>query len=45
LTGVLVTDVLDKQENQHIVLVLAGIHTPAKFVAGGPKFGIEVGFL
>jgi hypothetical protein len=24
---------------------LAGIHAPAQFIAGGPKGGIEVGFL
>jgi hypothetical protein len=32
LTGVLVADVLDEQQHQHIVFVLAGIHAAAQFV-------------
>nr|WP_235023214.1 hypothetical protein [Caballeronia glebae] len=38
--GVLVADVLDKQHEQDVVLVLAGIHAAAQFVARGPKRGI-----
>jgi hypothetical protein len=43
--AVLVGDVLDEQHEEDIVLVLAGIHAAAQFVAGGPEGGIEVGFL
>jgi hypothetical protein len=43
--GVLVADVLDEQHEQDVVLVLAGIHAAAQFIAGGPEGGVEVGFL
>jgi len=43
-TSILVADVFDEQKDQHIVLVLAGIHTATKLVAGLPKRGIEFGF-
>jgi hypothetical protein len=43
--AVLVADVLDEQQEEDIVLVLAGIHAAAQFVAGGPEGGVEVGFL
>jgi len=42
---VLVGDVLDEQHEQDVVLVLAGIHAAAEFVAGGPERGVEIGFL
>jgi hypothetical protein len=42
LVLVLVTDVLDEQQHQHVILVLAGVHAAAQFVATGPKLGIEV---
>jgi hypothetical protein len=42
--GVLVTDVLDEQHEQDVVLVHAGIHAAAEGVAGGPEGGVEVGF-
>jgi xanthine dehydrogenase iron-sulfur cluster and FAD-binding subunit A len=43
--AVLVGDVLDEQHEQDVVLVLAGIHAAAQFIAGGPDRGVEVGFL
>ena len=43
--AVLVGDVLDEQHEQDVVLVLAGIHAAAQFIAGGPNRGVEVGFL
>jgi hypothetical protein len=43
--AVLVADVLDEQHEQDVVLVLAGIHAAAQFIAGGPEGGVEVGFL
>jgi len=42
---VLVADVLDEQHEQHVVLVLAGVHAAAQFVARGPDGTVEVGFL
>ena len=33
LTGVFVTDIFDEQHHQHIILVLAGIHAAAQFIA------------
>ena len=42
--GVLVADVLDEQQHQHVVLVLAGIHAAAQLVAAGPEGGVEFGF-
>jgi hypothetical protein len=37
LAGVLVADVFDEQQHQHVVLVLAGIHAAAQFVAAGQR--------
>lgn len=45
LTGVFVTDIFDEQHHQHIVLVLAGIHAAAQFIAARPQGGIKLGFL
>jgi hypothetical protein len=42
---VLVADVLDEEQDEDVVLVLAGIHAAAKLVAAGPERGIELGFL
>ncbi len=42
--GVLVADVFDEEEHEHVVLVLAGVHASAEFVTGGPEGGIEFGF-
>ena len=42
---VLVGDVFDEQHKQDVVLVLAGIHAAAQFIAGGPEGGVEIGFL
>ena len=36
-TGVFVTDVFNEQQYQDIVLILAGIHAAAKFIATGPE--------
>ena len=35
--AVFVGDVLDEQHEQDVVLVLAGIHAAAQFIARGPK--------
>ena len=43
--AVLVGDVLDEQHEQDVVLVLAGIHAAAQFIARGPEGRVEVGFL
>jgi hypothetical protein len=32
------------QHEQDVVLVLAGIHAAAQFIAGGPEGGVEVRF-
>ena len=45
LAGVLVADVLDEQQDQDVVLVLAGVHAAAQFVAARPEGGVEFGFL
>src|SRR5690606_8636978 len=42
---VFVRDVLDEQHEQHVVLVLGGVHAAAQGVAAGPDGGIEFGFL
>ncbi len=39
--AVLIGDVFDEQHEQDIVLVLAGIHAAAQFIAGGPEGGVE----
>ena len=41
--AVFVADVFDEQHEQHVVLVLAGIHAAAQFVARGPDGAVEVG--
>ena len=41
---VLVGDVLDEQDEQDVVLVLAGVHAAAELIARGPEGGVEVGF-
>ena len=45
VVAVFVGDVFDEQHEQDVVLVLAGIHAAAQFVARGPEGGVEVGFL
>ena len=45
LTGVFVADVFDEQQDQDVVLVLAGIHAAAQFIAARPKGGIKFGLL
>ena len=45
VVAVFVGDVFDEQHEQDVVLVLAGIHAAAQFIAGGPEGGVEIGFL
>ena len=45
LPGILVGDVFDEQQDQHIVLVLGGIHAAAQFVAAFPEGAVKFGFL
>ena len=45
LARVLVADVLDEEQDEDVVLVLAGVHAAAQLVAAGPERGIELGFL
>jgi len=45
LLCVLVADVLDEEQHQHVVLVLAGVHAAAERVATGPERGVELGLL
>jgi len=42
--GILVADVFDEQHEQHIILVLAGIHAAAQLIARGPDGAVQVGF-
>ena len=42
--AVFVGDVFDEQHKQDIVLVLAGIHASAQFIAGGPERRVEIRF-
>ena len=39
--AVLVRDIFDKQHEQDIVLILAGIHATPQFIAGCPEGGVE----
>ena len=39
-SGVFVADVLDEKQDEDVVLVLAGIHAAAKFIATGPERAI-----
>ena len=43
--SVFVGDIFDEEHEEDVVLVLAGVHAAAEFVAGGPEGGVEVGFL
>jgi hypothetical protein len=43
--AVFIRDILDEKHEQDVVLVLAGIHAAAQFIARGPEGGVEVGFL
>ena len=43
--AVFVRDVFDEEHEQDVVLVLAGVHAAAEFIAGGPEGRVEVGFL
>ncbi len=40
-----VGDVLDEQEYQHVIFVLAGVHSSAQRITTCPKGGIEFRFL
>src|ERR1039457_2870504 len=41
--GVFVADVFDEEEDEDVVLVLAGVHAAAEFVATGPEGAVEFG--
>ena len=43
--GILVADVFDEQEDEDVILVLAGVHAAAQFIAALPDRGVEFGFL
>src|SRR6185312_12766329 len=45
LPAVLVADVLDEEQHQHVVLVLTRVHPPAERVTTGPERGVELGLL
>ena len=45
LPGVFVADVFQEQEDEHVILVLGGIHAAPEFVTGLPEGGVEFGFL
>ena len=45
LAGVFVADVLDEQQDEDVILVLAGVHAATELVAAGPEGGVELGFL
>jgi hypothetical protein len=45
LAGVFVADVLDEEQDEDVILVLAGIHTAAQLVAALPERAIELGLL
>ena len=45
LAGELVADVFHEQQHEDVVLVLAGIHAAAQFVAACPEGRVEFGFL
>ena len=45
LAGVFVADVFDEQQDEDVVLVLAGIHAAAQFVAARPEGGVKFGLL
>jgi hypothetical protein len=42
VAGVFVADVFDEEQDQDIVLVLAGVHAAAQFVATGPEGGVKL---
>ena len=44
-TGILVADILDKQHQQHMIFVLAGIRAATQFVVACPQRGIQFRFL
>ena len=41
---IFVGDVFDEQHEQDVVLVLAGVHAAAQFIAGSPERRVEFGF-
>ena len=42
--GVFVADVLEEEQDEHVVLVLAGVPAAAPVVAQGPDLALEFGF-
>ncbi|OQB36471.1 MAG: hypothetical protein BWY09_01923 [Candidatus Hydrogenedentes bacterium ADurb.Bin179] len=45
LPGILVRNILDEQQHQHIILVLGRIHPAAQFIAAFPQGSIQFRFL
>jgi hypothetical protein len=45
LAGEFVADVFHEQQDEDVILVLAGIHAAAQFVAAGPEGGVQFGLL
>ena len=45
LTGVFVGDVFDEEKDQHIILVLRGVHPSPEFVAAFPERTVKLTFL
>jgi fructose-1-phosphate kinase PfkB-like protein len=43
--GIFVADVLDEEQDQDVVLGLAGVHAATEFVAARPERGIKFRFL
>ena len=41
---IFIRDIFDEQQDENVILVLAGIHASAQFIATGPKRGIKFGF-
>jgi len=44
-TDVFVADVFDEEQKENVVLILAGVHTAAQFVATLPEGGVQFRFL
>jgi hypothetical protein len=43
--SVFIADVFDEQQDEDMVLVLAGIHAATEFVATGPERAVQLRFL
>jgi len=45
LAGIFVADVLDEEQDEDVILVLAGVHTAAQLVAARPEGAVQFRFL